>query len=147
MIESLRDLLGKALQSAGLEATGDAWKVGDAWEAAVGPTVAAHAAPAGLVRGELMVAAPDAVWRQELALLAPEIKMKINRALGRDVVQRVRIIAGPAAPRSEPEVRSDGADGARPAGGPAAAPPNAESATGGRGSKGRNGDRDTRRRG
>ncbi|MFM8412069.1 MAG: DciA family protein [Alphaproteobacteria bacterium] len=98
MIESLRDLLGRALARAGLEATSDAFRVAEAWEEAVGPTVAARARPAGLERGELLVAAPDAVWRQELALLAPDIKQKINRALGAEVVQRVRIVGGSAGP-------------------------------------------------
>lgn len=95
MIESLRDLLGRALARAGLEATSDAFRVAEAWEEAVGPTVAARARPAGFERGELLIAAPDAVWRQELVLLAPDIKQKINRALGSDVVQRVRIVGGP----------------------------------------------------
>lgn len=102
MIESLRDLLGRALARAGLESTSDAFRVAEAWETAVGPTVAAHARPAGIERGELLVAAPDAVWRQELALLAPDIKHKINLALGEEVVRRIRIVGGPAAPADPP---------------------------------------------
>ncbi|MBU6281193.1 DUF721 domain-containing protein [bacterium] len=102
MIESLRDLLERALARAGLEATSDAFRVAEAWEEAVGPAVASRARPAGLERGELLVAAPDAVWRQELVLLAPDIKQKINRALGAEVVQRVRIVGGPPPPGPGP---------------------------------------------
>jgi len=101
-MESLRELLERALARAGLESTSDAFRVAEAWEEAVGPTVAAHAQRAGLERGERAVAAPDAVWRQELALLAPDIKQKINRMLGSEVVRRVRIVGGPPIPGAVP---------------------------------------------
>lgn len=106
MISPLRDLLRGALERAGVETASDLWQVGDAWEKAVGPTVAAHAQPAGLVRGELLVASPEAVWRQELTLLAPDIKHKVNAALGRPVVERVRVVTGTVAPPGE--IRRDG---------------------------------------
>lgn len=101
VISPLRDLLRGALERAGVETASDLWQVGDAWEKAVGPTVAAHAQPAGLVRGELLVASPDAVWRQELTLLTPDIKQKVNAALGRAVVDRVRIVSGTVAAPDE----------------------------------------------
>ncbi|HZR71131.1 MAG TPA: DUF721 domain-containing protein [Burkholderiales bacterium] len=101
MISRLRDLLAPALARSGLDASSDLWRIADAWERAVGPTIAAHAAPAGFQRGELAVASNEAVWRQELTYLASDIKEKINRILGGDVVARIRIVAGPPiGPRS-----------------------------------------------
>lgn len=115
MISPLRDLLRDVLERAGIETASELWQIGNAWERAVGRTIAAHAQPAGLRRGELLVASPDAVWRQELSLLAPDIKNKVNAALGRDVVARVRIVAGTVAAPDEPAPRRRG--GARGDGG------------------------------
>jgi hypothetical protein len=47
-----------------------------------------------LTRGELLVAVPDAVWRQELSLLAPEIVARLNDQLGEPLVQRLRCRRG-----------------------------------------------------
>ena len=100
MIVSLRDALGGALDGAGLETASDAWRIADVWCAVVGEGIAARATPARLTRGELLVAVPEAVWRQELSLLTPDIKTKLNQALGREVVIRIRLVGGaPTGPR------------------------------------------------
>jgi predicted nucleic acid-binding Zn ribbon protein len=113
MIERLRDLLAPTLARSGVDAADELFRIGDAWESAVGATIAAHAAPATFRRGELAIAAPEAVWRQELTYFATDIKNKINLALGRELVERVRIVAGdalgPSAPRLERR-RSPGAE-------------------------------------
>jgi Dna[CI] antecedent, DciA len=96
MIARLGDLLRPAIAQAGLASASELWRIGDAWERAVGRTLAAQAVPAGFRRGELTIAAPSAVWRQELSLLGPDIKDKINATLGENLVDRVRIVAGPA---------------------------------------------------
>src|SRR5690606_25783945 len=97
MIPKLRELLAGALAAAGLESTTDVWRLAEAWPAALGPHIAKRATPLRLVRGELVVAVADAVWRQELALLAPQVAAKLNGAVGREVVQRIRFVGGDAA--------------------------------------------------
>jgi len=94
MISKLRELLGGALGAAGLETTSDLWQLAEVWSGALGARIAAKATPVRLVRGELLVAVADAVWRQELALLTSDIASRLNRAVGRDVVQRIRLIGG-----------------------------------------------------
>lgn len=94
MIPILRELLRGALGAAGLETTSDVWQLAEVWAAALGPQIAARATPVRLVRGELVIAVPEAVWRQELQLLAPQIAAKLNQAVRRDVVQRVRLVGG-----------------------------------------------------
>ncbi len=97
MIPKLRELLAGALQAAGLDGTTDVWRLAEVWSTALGPLIAKQATPLRLVRGELVVAVADAVWRQELALLAPEIAARLNGAVGRDIVQRIRFVGGDAA--------------------------------------------------
>lgn len=96
MIPILRELLRGALGAAGLETTSDVWQLAEVWAAALGPQIAARATPVRLVRGELVIAVPEAVWRQELQLLAPQIAAKLNQAVRREVVQRVRLVGGDA---------------------------------------------------
>jgi hypothetical protein len=98
MISRLSDVLDGALRASGLEATSLIWQIAEGWEEIVGPRVAARAAPTRLRNGELLVAAPDAVWRQELTLLGPQIAAGVNRRVGKDVVERIRLVAGPARP-------------------------------------------------
>lgn len=96
MISRLRDVMRGALGAAGLETATDVWLLAETWAAALGPQIAQRATPVRLVRGELVVAVAEAVWRQELSLLAPQIAAKLNRALGRDVVQRLRFVGADA---------------------------------------------------
>jgi hypothetical protein len=102
MIPSLAELLENALRGAGLEATSDIWRIGESWREAVGERIAARATPVRLRRGELMIAAPEAVWRQELTLLGPEIAARINQKIGRNLVERVRLVSGEAVVAIEP---------------------------------------------
>lgn len=104
MIPRLREILAPALSRAGLDTTRDVWTVADRWSELVGPAIAARATPLGLSRGELLVAVPEAVWRQELALLAPEIKDKINSALGQELVLRIRLVGGAPVGPTEPRL-------------------------------------------
>jgi len=98
MISNLRELLGRTLGKAGLQTTSDVWQLAEIWSATLGAQIASRAAPVRLVRGELVIAVPEAVWRQELSLLAPQILARLNQALGREAVQRIRLIGGEAAP-------------------------------------------------
>ncbi len=96
MIIRIADLLGGTLKGAGLEATSLIWQIAENWAEIVGPRVAARAAPIRLRRNELILSAPEAVWRQELTLLGPEIAHKVNQKIGKEVVRRVRLVSGPA---------------------------------------------------
>jgi hypothetical protein len=102
MSSRVGDLLHAVLSEAGLETTADIWRISEIWSDAVGSRIAVHAAPLRLVRGELVVAAPLAVWRQELALLGPEIAANVNLRLGKPVVERVRLVAAQLTPPDLP---------------------------------------------
>lgn len=125
MIFGLREILAPALAAAGLDATAQTWRIGEVWPEALGERVGSRAMPLRLTGGELLVSVPDAVWRQELSLLAPEIVARLNEKLGGPVVQRLRLIgaAGAPEPLAERPARRLRATAPSGASGAAAEPP------------------------
>ncbi len=105
MIPRLAQLLGQTLKGAGLEATSAIWQIAERWPDIVGPRIATRAAPVRLRGDELVLAAPDAVWRQELTLLGPDIVERVNHSIGKPLVRRVRLISGDARAPTSPRHR------------------------------------------
>lgn len=62
------------------------------WTATVGPTIAAHAHPAQLRRGVLVVQVDGPEWMQELQYVKREVCTKLNARLGSDVVRDVYLV-------------------------------------------------------
>jgi Dna[CI] antecedent, DciA len=103
----LADLLHPTLRNPRLAPAEHLWRIRDAWFAAVGARIAARATPVGLARGELLVSVPEAVWRQELSLMAPEVITAVNGHLADPIVKRIRWIGSfsgalPARPQAAP---------------------------------------------
>ena len=65
------------------------------WERVVGPGLAAHATPLRERDGRLVVYCPDAVWMQEVTLMAPGLVDDLNAALGAPLVRELRCVATP----------------------------------------------------
>lgn len=105
MISPLSQLLGLALRASGLEPADQLWRVHAVWPTAVGASLGARAQPLRLTKGELLVGVPDAVWRQELSLLAPQVVARLNEQLGSPVVQRLRLVGWSGEARAEPPPR------------------------------------------
>jgi predicted nucleic acid-binding Zn ribbon protein len=70
------------------------------WPRAAGP-FADIATPFAERDGTVTVACPQAVWAQELDLMAERVTERLNEELGRHVVGRLRVQARPA-PRPDP---------------------------------------------
>jgi len=64
------------------------------WADEVGDAVAAHAEPAALRDGVLSVRVHGAVWMQELQFAKEEIRTRLNRRLGAEVVRDVYFVSG-----------------------------------------------------
>jgi predicted nucleic acid-binding Zn ribbon protein len=64
-----------------------------AWPEAAGEAFAANGAPFRERDGEVFVACPEAVWAQELDLMSELVVDRLNHALGRPVVRRLRVQA------------------------------------------------------
>jgi hypothetical protein len=60
------------------------------WADAVGAAVAERARPLSERAGVLVIGCREAVWAQELELMGPELCERLNAALGRTAVTRVR---------------------------------------------------------
>ena len=66
-----------------------------AWEGVVGAGLAAHATPLRERDGRLTVYCRDAVWMQEVTLMAPGLVADLNAALGGELVRELRCVATP----------------------------------------------------
>jgi predicted nucleic acid-binding Zn ribbon protein len=64
-----------------------------AWPEAAGEAFAANGVPFRERDGEVFVACPEAVWAQELDLMSELIVGRLNTALGRPAVRRLRVQA------------------------------------------------------
>jgi predicted nucleic acid-binding Zn ribbon protein len=62
------------------------------WTAVVGPTIAAHAKPARLRRGVLVVSVDGPEWMQELQYVKRDLCTKLNARLGSAVVHDVYLV-------------------------------------------------------
>jgi predicted nucleic acid-binding Zn ribbon protein len=67
-----------------------------AWPEAAGPAFAPHTQPWAEREGEITVACPEAVRAQELDLMSELVVARLNEALGRPAVRRLRVQARPA---------------------------------------------------
>jgi predicted nucleic acid-binding Zn ribbon protein len=76
------------------------WKL---WDGLVGPEIASHARPSSIKRGTLVVKVSDSVWLQELEFKAYEIRERINGALQREAVRKIRFRVGE--PKAKPVVQ------------------------------------------
>jgi predicted nucleic acid-binding Zn ribbon protein len=74
-----------------------------AWPAAAGP-FADVATPFAERDGTVTIACPQAVWAQELDLMAERVVGRLNEELGRSAVRRLRVQARPV-----PQPPSEGA--------------------------------------
>lgn len=64
-----------------------------AWPAAAGPTFAPYSEPWAERDGEVVVACAEAVRAQELDLMSELVVERLNQALGRPAVRRLRVQA------------------------------------------------------
>jgi len=83
------------------------------WAQIVGPDLAAHTSPDGLVDGVLTVAADSTAWATQLRLLAAELVRKLNAELGDGSVGRVNVRGPGAQSRRTGQWRVKGSRGPR----------------------------------
>jgi predicted nucleic acid-binding Zn ribbon protein len=88
LAEALRAALARLPASTGLVH----YPIWAEWTAVVGPTIAAHAKPARLRRGVLVVSVDGPEWMQELQYVKRDLCTKLNARLGSAVVHDVYLI-------------------------------------------------------
>ena len=87
-------MLADVIARLGLERSLDDFRVWDAWEEVVGPTVARNARPIRLEGSRLVVAVKSNTWMQELTMLRSDITMRLNEWMGRKVVGEIFLVVG-----------------------------------------------------
>jgi len=88
LAEALRAALARLPASTGLVH----YPLWAEWTATVGATIAAHAKPAQLRRGVLVVHVDGPEWMQELQYVKRDLCAKINARLGSAVVREVYLV-------------------------------------------------------
>ncbi len=64
------------------------------WDEAAGETIAKNARPESIDRGVLLIRVRNPGWSQQLSMMKPELKKKLNRKLGRNVIKDIRFRVG-----------------------------------------------------
>ena len=90
LAEALEDAVGSAAPP-GLLA-----RVQAVWREVAGAVLAEEAEPSGEREGVVTVSCRSAVWAQELALMAPDLRARLNARLGSDAVRELRFNAARA---------------------------------------------------
>jgi len=88
LAEALRAALARLPASTGLAH----YPIWAEWTAVVGTTIAAHARPAQLRRGVLVVTVDGADWMQELQYAKRELCERLNARLGATVVRDIYLV-------------------------------------------------------
>ncbi|MSV50673.1 MAG: DUF721 domain-containing protein [Actinobacteria bacterium] len=67
------------------------------WREVVGADLAAHVTPESFTEGRLVLRAESTAWATQVRLLLPQLRMVIDREVGRGVVLDISVV-GPQAP-------------------------------------------------
>ena len=88
-------ILQDVLKSCGLRERVEERSLLTNWSDVVGPEIARHSRAVDIQEGVLIIDADHGAWRQELALLVPQIIKKFNAMYGQDTVKEVRWLNRP----------------------------------------------------
>ncbi len=70
------------------------WKIWELWEKSVGAEISKHSKPKAFKNGILFVDTNHSLWASELQLRSHQIRTKLNKALGSEMVKEIHFRAG-----------------------------------------------------
>ena len=91
-------ILPALFEQLGLAKTAEGWRAVSDWPAVAGPRLARHTRAVSFRDGTLAVEVEGSAWMHELGFLKRELVRNLNRHLGAEIVQDVRLV--PARGRS-----------------------------------------------
>ena len=94
----LAAILPAVLEQLGLARTAEGWRAVSEWPAVAGARIARHTRALSFRDGTLAVEVEGSAWMHELGFLKRELVRNLNRHLGAEIVQDVRLV--PARGRS-----------------------------------------------
>ena len=95
----LAAILPALFEQLGLARTAEGWRAVSDWPAVAGPRLARHTRAVSFRDGTLAVEVEGSAWMHELGFLKRELVRNLNRHLGAEIVQDVRLV--PARGRSQ----------------------------------------------
>ncbi len=96
-IEKFSQTLGSILKARGMQSRLYEYRIFSEWERTVGKAIARHARPSALRGSKLMLVVDSPAWMQQLSLMKPEIKEKLNAGLGRESIREITLRLGEVA--------------------------------------------------
>ncbi len=93
-IEKFSLTLGRILKARGMRGRLHEYRIFSEWERTVGETIARHARPLTLRGRRLTLVVDSPAWMQQLSLLKPEIREKLNSVLGGESVRELALKLG-----------------------------------------------------
>ncbi len=100
-LSPISPLLKAMSKNLGLEKGMDLFRLKEGWPDIVGHTIASHTSPQAIRYHVMTLHVDGAAWLHELSFLKEEIRQKINRQLGKNVVRSLRLKIGPVSDLSE----------------------------------------------
>lgn len=82
------------------------------WDDIAGPDIAAHVVAESFTDGVLTLRADSTTWATQLRLLLPQVRRRVDAALGQTVVRDI-VVRGPSPPRQRGALRVRGGLGPR----------------------------------
>ncbi len=110
-IEKFSQTLGRILKARSMQSRLYEYRIFSEWERTVGRAIALHARPSSLRGSKLMLVVDSPAWMQQLSLMKPQIREKLNAGLGRESVREITLRLGEVAAqdREEPSEERGGA--------------------------------------
>lgn len=90
-VQTLTDVLGKALRDGGLETPLLQKRIVDAWDVVVGPTVSRYTQQKYIRNQTLCVKIINPALRQDLSMMRTQLVKRLNDHVGSFVIAEVRI--------------------------------------------------------
>jgi hypothetical protein len=91
----ISDLVPATLRSIGLQDRLWLHQLTDQWVELLGPTLSRHARPGEIVRAALTIYVDHSAWLNELRLQQRHVLKKLQDAVGRERIQRIRLQLDP----------------------------------------------------
>ncbi len=86
--------LKRILKAHGMESRLHEYRIFSEWDRVVGPAIGRHARPVALRGNRLTLVVDSAAWMQQLSLMKPEMRDKLNAGLGRESVREITLRLG-----------------------------------------------------
>ena len=88
---SIGDAIQKFLDQSRIKGSIQALQIGDAWEDIMGKTVARYTEDIRIINHTLFITTHVAPLKQELTYQKEKIKLRVNEALGKNVIKEIII--------------------------------------------------------